>query len=80
MQFIARASGGEAILFSVNWSIREGAAGGTILPAPKRQDDGSYAAVYQAPKVGSGPFHVIATLREFPAAVAQASVQVRAPR
>ncbi|TLZ45670.1 MAG: hypothetical protein E6K21_18305, partial [Gammaproteobacteria bacterium] len=37
VQFIARASGGEAILFSVDWSIREGAAGGTILPAPKRQ-------------------------------------------
>jgi len=36
--------------------------------------------VYQAPTVGSGPFHVIATLREFPAAVAEASVQVRAPR
>jgi len=80
VQFIARASGGEAILFSVDWSIREGAAGGTILPAPKRQDDGSYTAVYQAPTVGSGPFHVIATLREFPTAVAEASVQVRAPR
>jgi hypothetical protein len=80
VQFIARASGGEAILFSLDWSIREGAAGGTILPAPKRQDDGSYTAVYQAPTVGSGPFHVIATLREFPAAVAEASVQVRAPR
>ena len=70
----------EAILFSVNWSIREGAAGGTILPAPKRQADGGYTAVYQAPMVGNGPFHVIATLREFPAAVAEASVQVRAPR
>ena len=80
VQFIARASGGEAILFSVNWSIREGTAGGTIVPARKRQDDGSYTAVYQAPTVGSGPFHVIATLHEFPAAVAEASVQVRAPR
>ena len=80
VQFIARASGGEAILFSVKWSIREGAAGGTIVPAHKRQDDGSYTAEYQAPVVGSGPFHVIATLREFPAAVAEASVKVRAPR
>jgi hypothetical protein len=80
VQFIARVTGGEAILFSVNWSIREGAAGGTILPAPKRQADGGYTAVYQAPMVGNGPFHVIATLREFPAAVAEASVQVRAPR
>ena len=80
VQFIARVSGGEAILFSVNWSIREGATGGTIVPAPKRQADGGYTAVYQAPRVGSGPFHVIATLREFPAAVAEASIQVRAPR
>jgi hypothetical protein len=80
VQFTARASGGEAILLSVNWSIREGAAGGTLVPARKRQDDGSYTAVYQAPTVGSGPFHVIATLREFPSAVAEASVQVRAPR
>jgi hypothetical protein len=80
VQFTARASGGEAILFSVNWSIREGAAGGTIEPARRREDDGSYTAVYQAPTVGSGPFHVIATLREFPAAVAEASVRVRAPR
>jgi len=80
VQFIARASGGEAILFSVNWSIREGTAGGTIVPALKRQDDGSYTAEYQAPKVGSGPFHVVVTLREFPSAMAEASVQVRAPR
>ena len=80
VQFTARASGGEAILFSVDWSIREGAAGGTIVPARKREDDGSYTAVYQAPTVGSGPFHVIATLREFPAAVAEASVRVRLPR
>ena len=82
VQFIARASGGEAILFSVDWSIREGAAGGTILPAPKREEDGSYTAMYQAPSAGagSGPFHVIATLREFPSALAEASVQVRAPR
>jgi hypothetical protein len=80
VQFIARASGGEAILFSVDWSIREGTAGGTIVPARKREDDGSYTAEYRAPMVGSGPFHVIATLREFPAAVAEASVQVRAPR
>jgi hypothetical protein len=79
-QFIARASGGEAILFSVDWSIREGTAGGTIVPAHKRQDDGSYRAEYRAPMVGSGPFHVIATLRQFPAAVAEASVQVRAAR
>jgi len=80
VQFAARVSGGEAILFSVNWSIREGTAGGTIEPARTRQDDGSYTAVYQAPTVGIGPFHVIATLREFPAAVAEASVRVRAPR
>jgi hypothetical protein len=80
VQFTARASGGEAILFSVNWSIREGKAGGTIVPARKRQDDGSYTAVYQAPRVGSGLFHVIVTLREFPSAQAEATVQVRAPR
>jgi hypothetical protein len=80
VQFTARASGGEAILFSVNWSIREGAAGGTILPAPKRRHDGSYTAVYQAPRAGSGPFHVVVTLREFPATLAEATVQVRAPR
>jgi hypothetical protein len=80
VQFIARASGGEAILFSVDWSIREGTAGGTIVPARKREDDGSYRADYRAPLVGGGPFHVIATLREFPAAAAEARVQVQAPR
>ena len=80
VQFVARCSGGEAMLFSVNWSIREGAGGGTIVPARKRRDDGSYTAEYHAPTVGSGPFHVVATLREFPAAAAEASVQVRAPR
>jgi hypothetical protein len=80
VRFVARASGGEAILFSVDWSIREGAAGGTIVPSRKRQVDGSYMAVYHAPAAGNGPFHVVATLHEFPAAVAEASVQVRVPR
>jgi hypothetical protein len=78
VKFIARASGGEAMLFSVKWSIREGAAGGTIVPARKREDDGSYTAEYRAPVTGGGPFHVIASLREYPAAVAEASVQVQA--
>jgi len=44
----------------------------------KRQDDGSYTAVIRRHgRQRSLP--VIATLREFPAAVAEASVQVRAP-
>lgn len=77
VMLLARPSGGEAILFSVDWSIREGTSGGQLFPETGRREDGSYAAVYQAPQLGSGPFHVRATLHEFPAVGAEASVQLR---
>ena len=80
VEFIARASGGEAMLFSLGWSIREGPAGGTVNPERERREDGSQAAVYLAPAAAGGVFHVLVTLREFPAVQAEATVEVRPAR
>ena len=77
VELVAVPSGGEAMLFSVDWSIREGSTGGTLLPGPGRREDGSYAAIYQAPGAGSGSFHVVAALHEFPAVRAEATIRLR---
>ncbi len=71
----ARVIGGEAMLFAVDWKIVEGTAGGTITTDNKRGDDGSYTATYTAPS-SSGMFHVVATIREYPASTASLSIQV----
>ena len=74
---LARTNGGEAMLFSVDWNVTEGSAGGTV-EAGRRNSDGSYEATYVAPGT-PGTFHVTATIREFPSAAAMAVVVV-APR
>ena len=75
--FTARPQGGEAILFAVDWSIREDAAGGTIASTGVRNADGTYSATYTAPKAAAGSFTVEAKIREFPSAFALATVRVR---
>ena len=75
----ARPRGGEAMLFTVDWSVEEGRAGGTLVPNARR-DDGTYEATYTAPATGSGTFHLSATIREYPSAVARALVEVQARR
>lgn len=74
--FTARPAGGEAMLFSVDWVVQEGDAGGTVTGGDKRQSDGSFAVTYLAPAVGGGPFHLVASIREFPAARAMATIQL----
>jgi hypothetical protein len=69
-------SGGEAILFSVDWSVSEGDQGGALAPDDGRHDDGSFTATYTAPDQG-GPFHVVASLHEFPAVQAVATISLR---
>lgn len=71
----ARTHGGEAILFSVDWKVVEGASAGHV-EAGRRHDDGSYDATYTAP-AASGTYHVTATIREFPSANATAEIRVR---
>src|ERR1700730_11114698 len=61
----AKPQGGEAMLFSVEWKVREGAAGGTIKGGETRNPDGTFDATYTAPATAGGPFHVIATIREY---------------
>ena len=69
--------GGEAILFSVDWAISEGAAGGTLTAAQPRNADGSFNVTYTAPAIGAGPYHVTATIKEYPAAFQIATVTIR---
>ena len=73
----AMPQGGEAILFSVDWKIREGKAGGTLTEAQTRNADGSFSATYTAPAVGAGPFHVTATIKEYPLANQVATITIR---
>lgn len=72
----ATPGGGEAMLFSVDWHVQEGAAGGTVEGDARRREDGTYTATYTAPAQGTGPFHVTASLREYPAASAVATLTV----
>lgn len=68
--------GGEAILFSVEWAVREGLAGGTVSSNPTRQADGSYLASYTAPQI-PGIYHVIVRLKEVPNASAVITLTVK---
>ena len=72
----AKPGGGEAMLFTVDWHVQEGAAGGTVEGVATRQADGTYTATYSAPADAAGPYHVTASLREYPAAVATATITV----
>jgi hypothetical protein len=67
------------MLFSIEWQIREGAAGGTLTSGGTRNSDGTFAVTYTAPTAGAGPFHVTATIREYPSAIGVATIVV-APR
>jgi hypothetical protein len=71
----ARTHGGEAMLFSVDWKVAEGAGGGRVAAGP-RHDDGSYGATYTAP-AASGTYYVTATIHEFPSAKATTEIRVR---
>ncbi|MDG0832127.1 hypothetical protein [Roseateles saccharophilus] len=76
VRLAARPQGGEAILFHVDWQVAEGQAGGRLEPVEARAEDGSYAARYVAPPT-EGVFHVVARLREYPAAEAHVEIRVR---
>ena len=71
----AQTRGGEAMLFTVDWKVDEGPAGGTVEAGP-RSAGGQYAATYTAPS-SPGTYHVTATIREFPAANATIEIRVR---
>jgi hypothetical protein len=75
----ARPQGGEAMLFTVDWQVREGDSGGTVQTIPTRRADGGFGATYTAPRSGAGRFHVIARIHEYPSASAVAEIAV-APR
>jgi hypothetical protein len=77
MVFTARPAGGEAMLFSVDWALQEGEAGGIVVGGDQRQPDGSFVATYTAPAAGAGHvYHLTATLHEYPAARAVATIEV----
>ena len=65
------------MLFTVDWHVQEGAAGGSVEGTAARQSDRSYAATYTAPADGAGPYHVSASLHEYPAASAVATIEVQ---
>jgi len=71
----AKPTGGEAILFAVDWSIREGESGGHIEPGI-RNSSGAIEATYFSPGSGLGPFHVEAKLHEYPSATAKAVIYI----
>jgi len=71
----AKASGGEAMLFSVDWSIKEGENGGRIEPGI-RNSSGAIEATYFSPGSGLGPFHIEAKLHEYPSATAKAIIYI----
>ncbi len=73
---VARPSGGEAILFSVTWTILEGGSGGSLDVRPARRVDGTYTAIYTAPLTPGGTIHVVAALREMPSVEAVATIRV----
>jgi hypothetical protein len=73
----AHTQGGEAMLFTVDWKILEGASAGTISSDNKRSDDGSYTASYTAPAASGVTAHIVASLHEYPAASATAAIQVK---
>ena len=73
----AKPEGGEAIRFSIDWEIQEAPYGGSIRPIGGRSSDGTYQAQYQAPTEGSGPFHLIARIHEYPGAFASTTINVR---
>ncbi len=70
----AKPGGGEAMLFTVDWQVQEGSAGGTVEGVAARHADGTYTATYTAPADGAGPYHVTASLREYPAASAVSTI------
>ena len=72
----ARPGGGEAMLFHVDWQVVEGEAGGRLEASESRDEDGRYLARYTAP-AAEGVFHVVARLREYPAAEARVEIRVR---
>ena len=76
----AKPQGGEAIRFSIDWEIQEAPNGGSIRPIGGRSSDGTYQAHYQAPTEGSGPFHLIARIHEYPGAFASTTITVRTER
>jgi len=69
----AKPSGGEAMLFSVDWSINEGETGGRI-EAGTRNSEGAYEATYFAPTSGLGPYHIQAQLHDYPSVTARSIV------
>ncbi len=71
--FSARPSGGEAIRLMIDWSIREGEAGGKIAPVAE-QMNGAATVTYTAPANGGGPYHLVASLRQFPTVQAVATI------
>jgi hypothetical protein len=74
----ARPQGGEAIQFSIDWEMQEGPNAGSIEPIGGRTPEGIYQAEYKAPSEGSGPFHIIASIHEYPSSFATVLVTVRA--
>ena len=77
MVFTARPAGGEAMLFSVDWALQEGEAGGIVMGGDKRLPDGSFVATYTAPAAGAGHvYHLTATIHEYPAARAVSTIEV----
>ena len=72
----ALAGGGEAIRFSIDWTLVEGAGAGTLTVEPDRPGETgiSRATFLPAPTVGTGTVHVTAQLHQYPAAIAQATI------
>ena len=76
INFIAVPHGGEAMLFSVTWTLVEGQTGGRLEFKSRHNRNGSYLAIYTAPEA-AGTYHVSVSLREFPAATAVATIIVK---
>ena len=79
----AVASGGEVIRFSIDWTLVEGDAAGTVQIEPERPGETGISRATFVPSSTAGPatVHVTARLHQYPAAIAQATITiVPAPR
>jgi hypothetical protein len=71
---LARPTGGEAILFNVDWALGEAHLG--TIEVAKRKGDGSFEAFFTAAPAAEGTAHVTARIHEVPSVSAVAIIRI----
>jgi len=77
LSLVAVARGGEAIRFSIDWTIVEGPAAGTLeIETERPEETGISRALFTPAPATNGVVHVTVRLRQFPTAEAIATIRV----